>query len=240
MAETSEKTISVSVCGQSLFLAGQHESYLDELAGTDWGDHRLLKLAETLPPGAVFLDVGANIGAMALAVALSRPDVHVFAFEPVPENASLCARNIRQNRVRNCVLVQAAVGDRCGHVTLSNNGPWSSVWPVGVTVPVTTLDRFSADRHLGREVKLIKIDVEGFEPQVLAGASALLRQCEPTLFLEFNSWTLLVQDHNPIRFACELLSKFEVEGPGGGANFPMALRWPTPTWSSPGACSTLH
>jgi FkbM family methyltransferase len=57
------------------------------------------------------LDIGGHIGSVGIALALDNPDLHVTIVEPVPPNADLIERNIRENRVWNRVrLVRGAVG----------------------------------------------------------------------------------------------------------------------------------
>ncbi len=63
----------------------------------------------------------------------------------------------------------------------------------------------------GIRIDLIKIDVEGYEPNVLSGASNIIDRWRPIIFLEFNSWTLLLQSFNPLFFAEALFKSFDIE-----------------------------
>ena len=56
----------------------------------------------------------------------------------------------------------------------------------------------------------IKVDVEGFEPNVLAGARRLIAKACPLMLVEFNSWTLLLQHYDPLTFAGAIWSSFDV------------------------------
>jgi FkbM family methyltransferase len=151
-----------------------------------------------LRPGDTAIDVGAHIGffTMQLAQAVG-PSGHVYAFEPLPSNASLIERSIAENRFGDRVTFQrAAVGAAGGQATLTyaeetlntggayllRDGTEPLTGNVRRAVPVVALDRL----ELRRPVRLIKMDVEGAEPQVLRGAARLLREDRPTILSELH------------------------------------------------------
>lgn len=147
-----------------------------------------------LPAADVVLDVGANSGLFALYAALERPLCRVFAFEPTPASAAGLARNVEANGVRNVTLCQAAVCDRDGTVDLFV--PPGESLPLGAStlatfrepgvrfeVAAVRLDTFAEQHHLDR-VDLIKVDTEGTEPVVLAGARRLLERDQPWIVCE--------------------------------------------------------
>lgn len=173
--------------GRHIAKYGAHEPEL-----TRWIRHHLA----VSPPG-LFLDAGANLGWHALHAA-RQPNVEaVVAFEPDPFNAWLLDRNRTINGVENVIIVVAALGARRGTIRLhryktSNLMRHSVVadHDHGSTiVPLVDLDGTLADLGLAeRSVSLLKIDVEGYEPEVLAGASRTLRrthavvtECSPAL-----------------------------------------------------------
>jgi FkbM family methyltransferase len=158
------------------------------------------ELAETrfcerlLRPGDVAVDVGANIGLYTLLFsALVGPQGRVHTFEPAPENARRLRVNLLLNDVGNVELREAAVFSRSGPVTLNlfeqRLGAWHSLgrpelpdpFAPGKTiapsdsleVQALTLDDYAAAAGLDR-IALLKIDVEGAEPDVIAGATGLL------------------------------------------------------------------
>jgi FkbM family methyltransferase len=149
-------------------------------------------LAALLPalhePRAACVDVGANIGWYALLLATAFPDGLVYAFEPNPSTAAALDRNVALNGVQNVVVRRCAVADRPGTATLfdtgsGDSGKYSLRGGVhGVDVPVETLDEALAD--VKRPVSLIKIDVEGFEPEVLLGASRTIEAHRPHIVFE--------------------------------------------------------
>jgi len=144
-------------------------------------------LARLLAPGATFVDAGANVGYMTvLGASFIGTHGTVIAFEPNVEvltllnrNADLLARNPRCASIR---VVAAALGATAGSATLyapsdymGNEGIAHMVGVAGERalgeVPVTTLD---AEMGVNLRVDVLKMDVEGFELEVLKGAEALL------------------------------------------------------------------
>ena len=151
-------------------------------------------IAGYLNEGDVFVDVGANIGYFSVYAGLcvgSSGQVH--AVEPDPDNAALLTANLALNGLSNVRLHRAAVSDYCGEATLFrgnfNAGAHSLLrkddLSAGPKVAVATLDQLLAEE---RQVKLIKIDVQGAEPSVLRGMQELLARCEtkPGILMEFS------------------------------------------------------
>lgn len=147
-------------------------------------------LLEELRPGDVFVDVGANIGVLSLPIARARPDVHVFAFEPV----TATARKFRETQVRagieNVTLCCFALGADHGLLQLRRD-PWFGNADAGVvsahgigrlaeTVEVRRLDDIAEDLSLCR-VDALKVDIEGGEYDALRGMEGLLRSARPRI-----------------------------------------------------------
>lgn len=158
-----------------LYLQG--EKFLSDLA----------LIAPHLRPGMVAFDVGANIGYLSLYLR-SRigPSGELYSFEPEPENYAELESNLRRNGLDNCHAVQAAVGPEEGSLTFATglNGYVPEDGAPGITVPVVTLDGIVAKHGLPR-VDFVKVDVEGFELDVLMGMKGLLtRPDKPILYVE--------------------------------------------------------
>lgn len=129
----------------------------------------------------VLFDVGANVGALSLAVATACPGLSVVGFEPDPEAADRFRRNLALNPAmsRRLALVDVALGDRDGTVEFFPGGPGQcelgSMIPragaVARPTPCVRLDSFC--RGTGRYPDIVKIDVEGAELRVLEGMSGL-------------------------------------------------------------------
>ena len=135
----------------------------------------MMFVLDLLKPGDLFVDVGANIGSYTiLASGVSK--ARTLAFEPVPATYHRMMRNVLVNDLANSVeVVNAAVGSKAGVVKMTtgldtmNRVVSDSNLPC-VDVPVVTLD----EQLAGRVPVCIKIDVEGFETEVLAGAKQTL------------------------------------------------------------------
>ena len=149
-----------------------------------------------LRPGAWVLDVGANIGIvtgqMCQAVG---PTGKVTAFEPLPANLEKLRRLKTDNRLHHLDIRGVAAGAERARLSLrlppEGNSGWASFsasWLAEGTleVDVVTVDEVVADTAGGRTVELIKVDVEGYEFEVLEGARAVLAQHRPALVMEFN------------------------------------------------------
>jgi FkbM family methyltransferase len=157
---------------------------------------------ETLPlfrdlarESSVMLDVGANTGVFTLTALGSNPDIVVHAFEPSPAVFQALGRNAAANGAGDrLALNQMAIEAEAGEATLHvPDGTWASgsLDPDGfrglpgktVAVRTDTLDGYTSRRGIS-QVDLIKIDVEGFEHLVLAGAQGLLRKQRPLVICE--------------------------------------------------------
>jgi FkbM family methyltransferase len=136
-------------------------------------------------PGDVCLDVGANFGWYSTLFALWCGDSGaVHAFEPVPAISEMTADALGLNGVADKVhLCRFGLGDACGQFVVYQFDGLShghaSAFDLGrqdarpTTCEVRTLDDYVRERSLGR-VDFIKMDVEGYEREVLLGGRALL------------------------------------------------------------------
>jgi FkbM family methyltransferase len=131
--------------------------------------------------GNVILDVGANIGLVAIPVALAtRAAVH--GFEPDPVNARRLHENLALNPDADVHVVEAAVSDEVGTVALgAGQGMLRRIESKPGDTPATTVDAYAADLL---RVDLIKLDVEGHEPKALAGAHETLARWSPIVVCE--------------------------------------------------------
>ena len=146
-------------------------------------------LERAIRRGDLFVDVGAHWGFFALQAATHPAgDVTVIGFEPDLTNAAILIRNISSNGLNDRVsVVAAACGDDFEIAPLvANSTMMHSIRGVGLKppfargpskwVPVVTLDRALVAFPRAASARIIlKVDAEGFEPQVLAGAGSLLR-----------------------------------------------------------------
>lgn len=130
-----------------------------------------------LRPDDGFVDVGANVGSYTI-LAAGVAGAHVHAFEPIATSFAHLSRNVRENGLGDrVVLHRVAVGARAGRVSMaSSDDTTNRVLDPGervraaIEVDVVRLD----DALAGVSPTLVKIDVEGFEAEVLAGAEGVL------------------------------------------------------------------
>jgi FkbM family methyltransferase len=138
-------------------------------------------------PGALCLDVGANVGVYVLQFAhWSRPDGRVVAFEPNPGARAVLQSHVRMNGLQERVeIVPAAVSETSGEEILyaaaaegmSRLGEANKALTGNVneiTVPVVTLDEYCRLNRL--EPDWLFLDIEGFEIAALAGARELIKR----------------------------------------------------------------
>jgi FkbM family methyltransferase len=149
-----------------------------------------------LRDGALFIDVGANVGTYTLWAA--EHGAEVIALEPAADTFALLQENIALNRYQVTAL-QAAAGDHCGTArftagldagnSLAAEGP--------ALTKLVTIDSLIADRSVAG----MKVDVEGFELDVLRGAARALAEHRIGLIqLEWNHASLFAvgRDRRPV------------------------------------------
>lgn len=136
-------------------------------------------LLELLDSHEALIDIGANIGFYSCLAA--RSGRAVISFEPSPRNLKYLYRNLWNNRFENVEVFPLGLARAPGLNRLYGFGGIASFVPGWAQadqkrftiVPVTNLDTMIAGRFSGRKL-LIKMDVEGFELDVLAGAERTL------------------------------------------------------------------
>ncbi len=136
------------------------------------------------PDGSI-LDVGANIGAFASVLATRYPRRTVYAFEPNPYTSPALEQNAALNHLNNIQIHGCAVAANDGKVRFIADAHCRATCRIGmaqepckVEVDAVTLDTFCRQQSL-HNIAVLKIDVEGFESDVLRGAHNLLRNNPP-------------------------------------------------------------
>ncbi len=184
----------------SFHVLGSHITVLrvDEGVSRELAVHRIheplatLLLQQHLRPGMTAVDVGGNIGYYALLESrLVGPTGKVIAIEPVPQNVDQLRRNVNANGRTNIEVHQLAIADRNGTLPmyLSARSNWHSLLPTPSSricmVPVSTLDDFIASAAPD-SVDLIRMDVEGYEIEIIKGMRQVLGQYNPYLLVELH------------------------------------------------------
>lgn len=173
------------------FVPGEHLDVLLrelELRGS-WEPTITALLRRYVPPGGVFIDVGANLGYYSLLASSWVGDAgRVVAFEPLAQTFSRLLRNIEMNRARNVVPLRLACAASAGArrmLTFADSG-WSHLATEGTDgeqVEATTIDDTVESLNPGR-VDVLKIDAEGADFDVLRGARHTLVHFRPTVLME--------------------------------------------------------
>jgi FkbM family methyltransferase len=161
-------------------------------------------LQATLRSDDVFLDIGANCGALTLVAASVIKTGQIYAFEAAPALQSRLAQNLTSNpeladrvhlvaiglgEARGKLFYQEDPGFR-GNGSLFSDGALANA----LAVEIITLDEWIAVNAVPR-VNVIKIDVEGMEYAVFQGAKALLERDHPLIYFESMPNNLIGKAH---------------------------------------------
>jgi FkbM family methyltransferase len=138
------------------------------------------------PRGAVAIDVGANIGAATLLWASEAPDAVIYAYEPNPQAFATLKSNIASSLFKTSIIPhQVAIGSQNGEIELWIDVPTTlstaygdAPGPNGRKIKVQSITLDDAMSEIDGDVWFLKIDTEGAEGDILAGASlTTLRRC---------------------------------------------------------------
>jgi len=205
------RVAEVTIAGRTVPVAGHDEdSFFAHAADHAAGLAPLRAVAAAIVPAdGVILDVGANIGLSALAFADLVPEGRIVAVEPSPQSVAALRETLRLNGLQTRVTVAPvalaeAPGELAFHEAAHSAGAHlmdpnmlAGIGGRQVVVPVTTLDRLVAEQGL-TALHFVKIDVEGFESEVIAGAGESLARHRPLVFAEYNAWVLqALRNANP-------------------------------------------
>jgi FkbM family methyltransferase len=153
-------------------------------------------LARYLQPGQVFYDIGANVGFITVIGAkLVGQDGHVYAFEPVPENAAFVRKNVALNNFSNVTVFEQAVSQSSGRGELllahHSGGATLSADDVppdlkgSITVDLVTIDDLIIQQSFPPP-DLVKVDVEGAEMKVFQGMVQTIGKFRPIIVYEID------------------------------------------------------
>lgn len=164
-----------------------------------------------LRPEDVCIDVGAHAGSWTLPLCRLVLRGHVHAFEALPHYAKALKGLAALCRLKNLTIYNSAVSDQSGRVEiawrtkqgrkLTGNTHMAIAGETDkaecVSVPATTLDDWALGTPNSKSCVFIKIDVEGAELLVLRGASHLIRQNRPAIFMEVVTDCCARYDYTP-------------------------------------------
>jgi FkbM family methyltransferase len=143
----------------------------------------------------IVIDIGANMGSHAIAMAKKTVNGKVYAIEPAQSNFDLLQRNIEINHLTNIVPLRTAVGEKSGtqEMNIYEDQAFNSMLVLNrkkavgkEIVQVLSLDDLREQEHISK-IDLIKIDTEGYEMSILKGAKKILSsEKKPILIVEIN------------------------------------------------------
>jgi FkbM family methyltransferase len=195
-------------------------------------------LAKFVRAGMTVVDVGANVGLYTLAMAdIAGPSGRVISFEPDPELFPILRANCAANGATNVVAVNAALGRAPDKMTLhrlalhSGDNHLGSKDPIEFRRPVEVDVAAFDGLYPGVRPDFVKVDVQGWELNVLLGMERTLSDADPVIFLEFwpdglkragnkpDELFSFFRDHGYHLYSCDGYSEFE-----GSAFIAMAAR----------------
>lgn len=190
--------------GKYLLLQGDMISDYMNVYG-EWSQTEVELFQALLSADANVVEVGANIGAHSIALSRICSGGRVFCYEPQRPIFHILCGNVALNDRLNVQVRHMAVGDRCGRIAIATSSydqPWNygsfsveggfnveGKYASATTldhVDIVALDQDPVLRDLAC-IDLLKIDAEGFEPNVLAGARELIGRHRPYVFAEANN-----------------------------------------------------
>lgn len=185
--------------------------YLLSTGTTSDAIHLMSSIEHLIGDAKISLDVGANIGVF--SVWLSQFSDFVHAFEPAPNNILEFKETIRNNKVKNVLLHECAVGEKnetitlnisecSGHHTVASKH--LSKFIAVHRVEMITIDHFCL-KHSLAHVDILKIDVEGYEKEVLEGCKNMLEKKSIKLIIFEHSKILLNVNNKSIYQVYDLL-----------------------------------
>jgi len=168
---------------------GDEQELLYHLHQRQWLKKELAALGPLVPSGATVFDIGANLGFYAtMFAAQTGPTGRVFAFEPSRRVFEKLCATVERNRLNHVTALNVGCGSTTESTVLrqvsrsSGNATLVAGEGAGEAVQIRRLD--GIPEAAAHPPHLLKIDVEGFESEVLAGARSILEQHRPVLYIE--------------------------------------------------------
>lgn len=170
------------------FRIADHNLGLDifHVAGRFFEAPELEHCRELIEPGAVIVDVGANVGNHLVFFARFMAPECIFPIEPHPESIRLLRENIALNRIA-CVderHLGIGIGRARGRLAIDMPSQGDLVLARLAPSPSGNIEVYPLDDLDIERIDLLKIDVEGMEFDVLQGMAGTLRRCRPVLMIE--------------------------------------------------------
>jgi len=165
---------------------------LQIMRGNSYEPHVTQSLINILKSGDVFVDVGANIGFLTLlAASIVQSSGKVISFEPNVQNLQLIYASILENNFENIRVYPFAVSDSQQIMKIKHfcsNGFLESPTSDQKNIQLVQTVRIDELLQSEKQINVIKMDIEGYEPSALRGMDNLIRKHRPIIFTEFSPW----------------------------------------------------
>lgn len=207
--------------GEILYHAFWKKMFSDELE----------KVKKYIKRGDTVIDVGGNVGFFVLILnELLGNEGKIYSFEPSKRLKERLEKTIKINNIQNVTIVNLALGESEGSTTLHYNPKQTGLssivtdfekGSISEEIQITSLDKFSD--NIQDRVSFIKIDTEGYEPQVLKGARKLISRDKPTIYIELggdyqNSSAEALKILKELNYACDA-ENLDLKSIPAGTNF---------------------
>jgi FkbM family methyltransferase len=195
-AQSGERVVATNIGGK-IYQVASDDDYLNHVQG-EFEPHMVKLFRSLVGADDVVLDIGANIGCMSILFGdMAR---QVFSFEPSPSTFVFLDRNIRAAGCRNVTPVNLGLGKEGGSFELTfaksnrSGGFVSNLTSASTGHQIEKIEIASGDAYIDQQdvsrVDFIKIDVEGFEKNVIEGLAETISRDKPIVTLELNHWCL--------------------------------------------------
>jgi FkbM family methyltransferase len=175
---------------------GDRQELLYHIKGSKWYQNEYIKLSKLISPGSTVVDVGANMGFMALIFSrITGKHGRVISLEPSKTTFNKLRKNLEENRLINviCKNIGCASHSMAAELRkLSGSSGHSSLAVSAEEAPNTKAEKVIVDTldsivaPYGK-VDFLKIDTEGFECEVLEGAQKVLEESRPIVYIELSA-----------------------------------------------------
>jgi FkbM family methyltransferase len=196
--------ILIELYGSKVYVNAKDTGIVPFLLAGDFEEYQTRLFMDSIKPGMVFVDAGANFGYYSLIAAGSLSQMggegEIYAFEPEPKNFELLLKNIEINGYDMIRPERRALSATTGQASLyldpgnlgahSLSSEWSSPGQEVIQIDTISLDDFFLEVVGKTTVDIIKIDTQGAEGLVFNGAWKTLDENRAKIFMEFDPRSL--------------------------------------------------